>query len=50
MTFKEYVAALAKELGEFIEKPEGKPTLVSVKDKRPEWSKENNIIKAFEEE
>ena len=41
---------VAKELGEFIEKPEGKPTLVSVKDKRPEWSKENNIIKAFEEE
>ena len=41
---------VAKELGEFIEKPEGKPTLVSVKDKRPEWSAENNIIKAFEEE
>ena len=41
---------VAKELGAYIEKPEGKPTLVSVKDKRPEWSAEINIIKAFEEE
>lgn len=41
---------VAKELGEFIEKPEGKPTLVSVKDKRPEWSKEKSIIDQFEEE
>lgn len=41
---------VAKELGEFIEKPEGKPTLVSVKDKRPEWSAEKSIIKQFEED
>ena len=41
---------VAKELGEFIEKPEGKPTLVSVKDKRPEWSAEKSIINQFEED
>ena len=41
---------VAKELGAFIEKPEGKPTLVSVKDKRPEWSAEKSIIDQFEEE
>ena len=41
---------VAKELGAFIEKPEGKPTLVSVKDKRPEWTAEQSIIKQFEEE
>ena len=41
---------VAKELGEFIEKPEGKPTLVSVKDKRPEWSAEKSIIDQFEED
>jgi len=41
---------VTKELGEFIEKPEGKPTLVSVKDKRPEWTAEQSIINQFEEE
>ena len=41
---------VAKELGAYIEKPEGKPTLVSVKDKRPEWSAEKNIIDQFEED
>ena len=41
---------VAKELGAYIEKPEGKPTLVSVKDKRPEWSAEKSIIDQFEEE
>ena len=41
---------VAKELGEFIEKPEGKPTLVSVKDKRPAWSAEKSIIDQFEED
>ena len=41
---------VAMELDEFIKKPEGKPTLVSVKDKRPEWSAEKSIIKQFEED
>ena len=42
--------ALEEELDKFIKKPEGKPTLVSVKDKRPEWSAEKSIIKQFEED
>lgn len=33
-----------------IEKPPGKPTLVTEKDKRPEWAPEKSIIDQFEEE
>ena len=36
---------LAELIGEYIEKPEGKPTLVPVSDKRPEY----NDFKVFEE-
>lgn len=31
-------------IGKYVEKPEGKPTLVPESDKRPEWKSENEVL------